>query len=191
MNRLQFRNSVILFTFCSIFIFSSCQHNTKEHAESPYFTAFFTGNEEAILRDINFNITPDEVKKIELSKLYETTTDHLFYEFSYPTDSTAFSEYANVQYFFNENNLLDIITADIYLNDTIQQENLKNSITDYYNQRFGDAEENANNFPTWTSSFKDKSLDKKLPYSITLKKLDDELDDEAIGLTVEYYLQRE
>lgn len=188
---MQHKYRYTLFTFCLIFTFSSCKHDTKEQAKSSYFTAFFTGNEDAILRDINFNITPDEVKKTEQSKLYETTTDHLFYEFSYPTDSTAFSEYANVQYFFNENNLLDIITADIYLNDTIQQENLKNSITDYYIQRFGDAEKNNYNFPTWTSTFKDKSLDKEFKYTVTLKKLDSELDDEAIGLTVEYYLQRE
>ncbi len=177
----------ILFITSTLF---SCHNETKKNAESPYFTAFFTGNEDAVLRDINFNISADEIKKTELSKLYETTSDHLFYIFSFPTDSTAFSEYANVQYFFNENNQLDIITADIYLNDTIQQDNLENSITDYYNQRYGDAETNANNFPTWSGTFKDISIDKKYPYSITLKDLDDETDDDAIGLTVEYYLQR-
>jgi hypothetical protein len=116
-----------------IFLFNlaACQQNnnkaTIENA-SPYFSNFFTGNEDAVLRGIQFNCTPDELKKLEKAKLYESTPDHLFYEFSYPKDSTTFSEYANIQYFFNENNQLDIIIAEIYLNDSTQEQQLKNNL---------------------------------------------------------------
>lgn len=167
-----------------VLIITSCKHNNYRDSlknPSPFFTNFFTGSEENVLRDVNFNISQDELKKIEKSKLYESTPDHLFYEFSFPTDSTSFSEYANVQYFFNEDNELDIMTADIYLNDSSQQEKLNHTLTDYYNLRFGNPEKDENDHSVWKAKYRDKKTDKKINYSIALKELEDEY-----GVSLEY-----
>ncbi len=178
----SFTSCFLIIGFC-IFCLVSCQHDSKDSAKdtSPYFINFFTGSDADIFRDVNFNITQDELKKIETSKLYESTADHLFYEFSFPTDSTAFSEYANVQYFFDENNQLDIITSDIYLNDSIQEKNLKNTLTAYYNTRFGKADADENNNDVWKSTFQDKKTSEKYDYSIALKELADDY-----GVSLEY-----
>ena len=185
---LRFNLKNVCLVLVAPFLFSSCQHDDKKsdlEDASPYFTNFFTGNDEAVLRDISFNMNPDEVKKVEPSKLYETTADHLFFEFSYPTDSTAFSEYANVQYFFNENNQLDIITADIYLNDSIQEQKLRNTLTQYYNKRYGNPDADDNNVSVWSDSYKDLKTNTKLNYSIAIK----DLEDDDFGVSIEYLKQ--
>lgn len=193
MLQIQLKNRNLFLILCSLLCFSSCHLNNKKedlNNASPYFTAFFTGNEASVLRNINFNMNSDEVKRIEPSKLFESTSDHLFYEFSFPTDSTAFSEYANIQYFFNENNQLDVISNHIYLNDTLQQNKLEKTLTLYFNEKLGDSEINADKEAFWTSTFKDISNRKKYNYTVSVKDLEDDQDDKAIGITVEYYLLR-
>jgi hypothetical protein len=131
-------------------LFSACRNNAAEKYEltdaSPYFAPLMQDDDASVWRGMDFKLTADEIKKLEKAKLYETTPDHLFYEFSYPDDSTALSEYANIQYFFNENGLLDIITADIYLNDSAQQDKLYNTFSQYYTLRYGDPETDDNNY---------------------------------------------
>lgn len=176
---------VFFFSLCSLlFILNSCHFGKNKislKAPSPFFTDLFTGNEDAVFRGINFNETSDAVKKIEKAKLYESTSDHLFYEFTYPKDSTPFSEYANLQYFFNEENQLDIITADIYLSDSIQEVKLKNTLTEYYNMRFETDDENESEYPVWKATFEDVKEDKKYNYSISLKEVSDDF-----GVSLEY-----
>lgn len=168
----------------TILSLTSCHHDDHKNAvqdASPYFTHFMTGSEDYVLRNIGFNLTPEELKKKETSKLYEETPDHLFYEFSFPTDSTAFSEYANIQYFFNENNQLDIITADIYMNDSTQENKLRNNLTQYYNLRYGSPEKDENDQEVWKGSYEDKKTSQSYPYSVDIKDLDDDY-----GVSIEY-----
>lgn len=183
-NRLNI-NLICFFVLGScIFILNSCRFNEDKviiKDASPYFTNLFTGKEDAVFRGINFNETSDGVKKAEKAKLYESTSDHLFYEFTYPKDSTLFSEYANIQYFFNEENQLDIITADIYLTDSVQELKLKNTLTQYYNLRFEADEENESEYPVWKATFEDVNADKKYNYSISLKEVNDDF-----GVSLEY-----
>lgn len=168
----------------ALFLLYSCRNNqTKNEIQnaSPYFKAFITGDEKYVLRDINFNLTSEEIKEKETSKLYEETPDHLFYEFSFPTDSTAFSEYANIQYFFNENNQLDIIIADIYMNDSIQENILRNNLTDYFNYKYGTQVKNDDDQEVWKGTFLDDKSNKSYYYTIDIKKLEDDF-----GVSLEY-----
>lgn len=179
---LNFTSCVLILGSCILY-FTSCHHDSKDAIKdaSPYFTGLFTGNEDAVFRGINFNETSDAVKKTETSKLYESTPDHLFYEVTFPKDSTPFSEYANVQYFFNENNQLDIITADIYLTDSLQEIKLKNTLTSFYNQQYKSEDNEENNYSTWKGKFTDKDDGKKYNFSVSLKELADDY-----GVSLEY-----
>ena len=134
-----------------------------------------------MLRGVDFNISQDELKKIEKSKLYESTSDHLFYEFSYPKDSTPFAEYANVEYFFDENNKLDIITTDIYLSDSFQEVTLQKKFIEYYNKRYGNSKNDDYAYDVWNGSFKDKTFGAKHKYTVALKPLENDN-----GVTLEY-----
>ena len=67
--KLEFKMYHAQFAFCllvSFFALTSCKHENEIKDASPYFTGFYNNNENSILRDINFNMTPDEVKKIEI-----------------------------------------------------------------------------------------------------------------------------
>jgi len=168
----------------ALLLLHSCRNdNAKNEIKdpSPYFKTFITGDEKNVLRDINFNLSADEIKKNETSKLYEETPDHLFYEFSFPTDSTAFSEYANIQYFFDENNQLDIITADIYMNDSIQENKLRNNLMDYYTYKYGSLQKDDNEQDVWKGTFTDKKTNQSYYYSVAIKKLEDDY-----GVSIEY-----
>ncbi len=169
---------------CVFILLNSCKNEATKISvknPSPYFTNFFSEHEEGILKSISFNSQAGEIKKIEKSKLYESSNDHLFYEFSYPKDSTPFEEYANIHYYFNEANTLDIITADIYLNDSIQEQQLKNNLIDYYTQQFGNPKTDDYGYTTWNASKKEKKTDKEYSYSVAIKKLKDDY-----GINLEY-----
>jgi hypothetical protein len=177
-------NLQITFYILLVITLNSCNHDNKAKDikdASPYFINLFSGNVTTLFRNQNFNSSLDEVKKIETSKLYESTADHLFYEFSYPKDSTPFLEYANIQYFFNEKNELDIITSDIFLSDSIQVLNLRNSLTQYFIKLYGNAEKNENGYDIWKSEFDDKKLNKKFPFTVAINDLTDEY-----GIKLEY-----
>lgn len=175
----------VLLPLCVVLLIISCHRENNSGYTltnpSPYFSNLFSLKEEAVCRGIQFNMNAEDVKKTEKAKLYEATADHLFYEFSYPEDSTSTSEYANLQYFFNENGQLDIITIDIFLNDSIQEKKLKNTFTEYFNQRYGKSETDSYSYDVWTGNFEDKKLDKDFNYSVALKKLENES-----GISLEY-----
>lgn len=177
--------TLFLFIITGLLIFQACKNKSSVKYElenaSPYFTPLVDLNDESVWRGINFNLSAAEVKKLEKAKLYETTPDHLFYEFSYPEDSTTISEYANIQYFFDENGKLDIITSDIFMNDSTQESQLKNTFIQYFNQRFGSSETDSYNYEVWKGSYEDKTLKKEIYYSVALKKLKDEF-----GVTLEF-----
>jgi hypothetical protein len=180
---------IILSLTISSLLFISCHHDNKEDKTSPYFTHFYTGNKDAILRDIHFDMSPDEVKSIEKSRLYEATEDHLFYEFSYPTDSTAFSEYAEVQYFFDENDKLDVIASHLFLNDSTLEKGLRTSLQQYFNQRYGSAEADKNS-ELWNGDFTDKKTGTDYNYTIRVKNIVKQSDDDLTGVSIEYHLER-
>ena len=151
-------NSVLILGSC-ILILTSCKHDkyAKEIKDaSPYFTNFFTGTDEDILRNVNFNVSLDEVKKIEQAKLYETTADHLFYE-------------------------LDIITTDIYLNDSAQVAQTKKSFEQYYTKRYGKSERDEKGYDIWNGEFTDTKTKKDFNYSVALTELEEE-----VGIKIEY-----
>jgi hypothetical protein len=169
----------------SVILLQSCwnkNHSNSLENPSPYFKNFMPGNEDAVLRNIGFNVSPEEIKKMETSKLYEETPDHLFYEYSFPTDSTPFSEYANIQYFFNEENQLDIITADIYMSDSLQENKLRNNLTDYFNHRYGSASKEDNGEEVWNGKYKDKNTNSTYKYTVDIK----DLEDNDYGVSIEY-----
>lgn len=165
-------------------IIQSCWNKSKTYIikdPSPYFTDFYALKDNSILRGIQFNSKADEIIKTEKAKLYDKTNDHLFYEYTFPKDSTSFSEYANVQYFFDENKLLDIITVDIYLNDSLQEKSLNASIIQYFNQRYGNSESDEKKYLVWKDKFQNKITKKEQEYSVAMKKLDNDY-----GLKIEY-----
>lgn len=167
-----------------VLLLAACRHEGKQadfKDASPYFTAFFPKEENGVLRGIQFNMQEDDVKKMEKSKLYETTPDHLFYEFSYPKDSTEFEEYANVQYFFDENGKLDIITTDIFLNDSMQEEKLKSDILRYFGALYGKSHTDDYDYDVWDAVYEDRKNGKQYNYTIALKGLDNDY-----GISLEY-----
>jgi hypothetical protein len=161
----------------------SCRNESQGEVKdaSPYFTNFFAKDDKGVLRGISFGMTQEEIKKMEKAKLFESTADHLFYEFSYPKDSTNFGEYANVQYFFDENSRLDIITADIFLNDSIQENKLKTSLVQYFNSQYGTSKSDDYDYDVWKGKTDVKNSGEKANFSVALKGLDDDY-----GVKLEY-----
>ncbi len=170
----------------SFFACKNKSNGENKNATSPYFNELFQANSDAVFRAISFNLDADAVKKIETAKLYETTSDHLFYELSFPKDTSLFVEYANLQYFFNANNQLDIITADVFLNDAAQEEKLIQALKSYFDDNYTSIKNENGNFPMWEASAYDKKSDKDLDYTIALKDNPDDF-----GISLEFLLTEE
>ena len=183
----QKSTKIVSILYIVVLCMIACKHkknNSDIKITSPYFSTMMKLNENGVFRGLNFNMDVDAVQKVESSKLFETTSDHLFYELSFPVDSSQFVEYANLQYFFNGNNQLDIITADVFLNDSIQEKELYQSLKKYFDDNFDAINNDNGNFLIWRARFKDSKLDENFDYTIGLKNFT-----EDYGVTIEYLLQ--
>lgn len=180
----MYLKKIILFIVVVVSIYA-CNNHNKKHSKSnlPYIAYLFQGNDKNVFRNIDFNTSIDVVKKTETSKLFDATTDHLFYELTFPKDSTTFSEYANLQYFFNENNKLDIIIADVFFADSTQQTIFFSDLLSYFDDNFDKQDNNDTDYPIWKATFKDPSTEKEFDYTIALKEKKDEN-----AVSIEYML---
>ena len=152
---------IVLLFFIIISSFYACKNNSsKEETKinSPYFSPLLTNKNTSVFRGIDFNSSAENIKQTENAKLYEATSDHLFYELDFPNDTSQFIEYANIQYFLNPKNKLDIITVDVFLNDTIQEMTLKIDLLNYFNSKFKKIRNDDGTFPMWETTFEDSDL---------------------------------
>ncbi len=160
----------------------SCQHRqySKDIKNpSPYFAALMDGNDNTVFHGIDFNMSEDDIRKKEKSKLYENTNDHLFYTFTFPKDSTAFQEYADIEYFFDKNGKAEIFTSTIYVNDSLQQLQLMETFHQYYNNRYGSAKKDDYGYDVWKGTM--ESSEDDYDYSIGLSPAKEEY-----GIVLEY-----
>lgn len=174
----------IFYLLISIVLYGaiSCKNENKSNKEfaSPYFSPLFKANNAFVYRNAMFGYSVDEIKKSETAKLYDATVDHLFYEFSFPKDSTLFSEYANVNYFFDENNQLDIITTDVFLSDSAQVDALSTALNEHFTALYGNKIETDVEKPFWNGSIRNKE-NKEINYTISYSTLSDD-----IGISIEF-----
>ncbi len=167
-----------------IALFFMCLYACKNHKysekitnRSPYFSAIVGDNDENVFRNVNYQLTPEQIKKIETSKLYENAPDHLFYEITFPDDSSKFQEYADLEYYFNDQNKLDIVVAKVYVNDSLQQDQLLSNLRQYYTEKLGNSSLDNYNYETW-QGIEPKNKSK---YSVGIQTLPKEF-----GLILEY-----
>jgi hypothetical protein len=159
-----------------LIILYSCKNENNIKIKNPtvYFEQLITKEKKAIFKNLNFDFTLDEVKKIENAQLYDATNEHLFYSYNFPKDSTNFVEYADIKYFFDEESILKIITANIYLNDSIQETQLLENFKEYYTIKYGDTKLDDYEYDNWDATADSKNTKGKYYYNIGIKKLKDE-----------------
>jgi len=149
----------------------------------PIFSAIVGDNDNNIFRNVNFGLKQDVVKKAETSKLFDFAPDHMFYEVTFPDDSSKFQEYADIEYYFNEKDILDIVVAKIYVNDSIQQSQLLANLQQYYTNKLGKSSVDKYNGEFWKGEYKlDKS--KAMDYYVFMEPLPKEF-----GISLEFKLQ--
>lgn len=159
----------------SIFLFS-CKNENDIEVSNPsiYYKELITKEKKAIFKNINFDFTLEEVKKVENAQLYEATPEHLFYSYNFPKDSSLFVEYADIKYFFDEENTLKIITANIYLNDSVQESQLLENFKEYYTIKYGDTKIDDYDYDNWDATADSRNKKGKYYYNIAIKKLENE-----------------
>jgi hypothetical protein len=173
------QTAYFLFCLCTLLACQNGQYTKEISNPSPYFTALMEGNDHSVFHGADLNMNQDEVREKEKSKLYERTQDHLFYSLVFPKDSTVFSEYADIQYFFDNKGGVEIISASIYLNDSTQQEHLANTFRQYYNIRYGDAGKDEYGYEVWKGTLEAQEDD--YDYTIGLNQMKEEF-----GIVLEY-----
>lgn len=166
---------LILYILLIFLIFSSCdklfkKDYTLEHPElkAPTFSAIFDMDDNHLFRGIDFDDKKEHVMKLESGKgtLINQEDFALFYEVELPKDSLKHYEYANVNYFFN-NNKCDIICVEYHLVDSLKIETTENALNTYFNILYGDAHEDDFGYQVWTW---DNEKDKNHHYDVAVKR---------------------
>ncbi|MBX7224448.1 MAG: hypothetical protein K1X55_00325 [Chitinophagales bacterium] len=162
----------ILF-FC--LIFSSCERLFKKdrslgHPElkATSFSSIFDIDDNHLFRGIDFDDKKEHIMKLENGKstLINQEDFALFYEVELPKDSLKNYEYANINYFFN-NNKCDVISVEYQLVDSTRIEMTEKAITTYFNLLYGDAHEDDYGYQVWTW---DNDKDKDHHYDVAIKR---------------------
>ena len=163
----------IPYLLLTILLFS-CNRTEKIEVSNPitYFEALITDDKDAIFKNINFDFTIDDVANAEKSKQYDSTETYLAYSYDFPKDTSKFIEYADIKYFFDEQKILKIITANIYLNDSIQEIQLLENFKEYYTHKYGSAKLDDYQYYTWDATADSKNTKGKYYFNIGIKKLD-------------------
>lgn len=169
----------LLFSFLILYSCRSRKFSENITNPSPYFSALMEGHDNTVFHGIDFNLQQDDIRKIEKAKLYERTTDHLFYSYVFPKDSTPFSEYADIEYFFDKAGKMEIITSSIYANDSLQQKFLIETFHQYFNNRYGEPKKDDYGYDVWKGTM--EASDDDYDYSVGMSPLNDEY-----GIKLEY-----
>ncbi len=150
---------------------------------APYFTKIFDTDTTSVLRGFNFGQPQQAIKNAENERLefIQQSNDHLYYEFNL-FDDTIGTDYAELKYFFDSKGLLDIITVNYFINDSIIIEEFSEYLLNRFEEKYGHFYIDNDGYTVWENTYMDKdNINKK--YDIAVKKLI-KLNDP--GLTIEY-----
>jgi hypothetical protein len=67
------------------------------------------------------------------------------------------------------------------MNDSIQENKLRNNLMDYYTYKYGSLQKDDNEQDVWKGTFTDKKTNQSYYYSVAIKKLEDDY-----GVSIEY-----
>ena len=179
-------------------LFSSCNsrntNNENEHsadenaaAEKPheYYDKVFQPDTNYVFRNVNFLQSKKEVAQLEEDngglKLLDDAKSYLFYEVDLSSDTSRSIDYAEVKYFFDVNDALDIISVNYYIADSSDISAVNLSLNKSFTKRFGNSYIDSQNYMVWESSFNKDGI--ATLYEVAMKKL---IQINDPGITVEY-----
>ena len=169
--------------FIFSFVFFIACKSDKIVIKNPtvFFQELIADDKNAIFKNINFDFSKDDVIDAEKSQQYDATESYLAYSYNFPKDTSKFVEYADIKYFFDEHDVLKIITVNVYLNDSIQETQLLDNFKEYYSHKYDAPKIDEYQYYSWDATADSKITKGKYYYNIGIKKLAGEY-----GLALEF-----
>jgi len=115
---------------------------------SPYVEKLFVPDLD-FFRNTHLGMPLVKVKTTEKIKPANTESNLLRYEILYPKDSTTYEEYADIEYNFNDDDKLDIITGNIYTSHQQLADSIYRDITRYLQYNFGTHNTDDYHYDVW------------------------------------------
>ncbi|MDX2002157.1 MAG: hypothetical protein SFW35_06985 [Chitinophagales bacterium] len=107
-------------------------------------------SEKGFIRGVEFDMTKEQVKKIEKDTLVEESERFL----GYVNELNKGKDHLQVEYFFNEKNQLDQIMINYYLNEEDDVQDLIADLTEYFNKKIGPGKKDEAGWNIW--NYEDK-----------------------------------
>ena len=145
---------------------SACRHDSDALKKYGPFFKTVMRSEDGAFRGFNFGEKQDSISKKEAGAATETDKDYLYYEYRIGSEGTF-----NVTYDFDEDGLNEI-QSDVFVNDPNQTDSVFNSFKTYFDDHFG-KEESDMGYNVWSVK-SDKYGDVKI-----------NLSDQSSGLTTD------
>lgn len=148
-----------------------------------YFNAIFDrDSEDGVIRGFAFGVLQKDIEATEndLIDLIESNEQLSFYEILLSNDTTKNIDYAEIKYFYNSENKLDIATINYYVEDSLVNMLLFENISKAYEKRFGHSYVDVDGYNVWTS---ENSSASGFDIALKMKQL---LNLNEPGITLEY-----
>jgi hypothetical protein len=161
--------------------FSSCNQFQRLDKRSKLIAA----SKEGVIRGVNFDISPDSVKKLETLTPDIDQDGFLSYSLipkDFPNDTLK------VDYMFNSDNQLDIIAIDYKTNDQEGLKDITENLREFFQKRYGEGRQDELGWNTW--DFKDTTT--AIPGTIEIVLLiENDPDYQGVKLELVKYFEEE
>ncbi len=148
---------------------SSVTHTTSE----KYLSSVFISENDKVFRNVNLDMALNLVKEAEdVSELNLTseTKNYLHFEQDLNIDTLKGVDYVEVKYIFDDQDRLDIITVNYYIQDSLVNNDVFNHLNESFNEKYGDYYIDSDGYTVWESSYqRADTLD--VVYDIGIRKL--------------------
>lgn len=144
------------------------------HSEAmDYYNRVFLPEHSRIFRRVDLDMEPDAVRGMEDGgnlRLTGESPRHLQYEADLRTDSVRGSDYVDVKYVFDDQDRLDIVTVNYYIQDTALIHGLFDHLNQVFDSLYGDYYIDSDGYTVWESTYK-RPDSTEVVFDIGMRKL--------------------
>lgn len=138
-----------------------------------YYNRVFLPEHSRVFRRVELDMEPQTVRSLEDAgnlRLAGESPRHLQYEADLRTDSLRGSDYVDVKYVFDDQDRLDIVTVNYYIQDTALINGLFDHLHRVFGNLYGDFYIDSDGYTVWESTYK-RPDSTEVVFDIGMRKL--------------------
>jgi hypothetical protein len=137
-----------------------------------YYEKIFLPDKGKTFRDISLDLSVSAVRDVEARydlDLTDESPDYLQYEMDLKVDTVNGVDYVEVKYIFDQQDRLDIVTVNYYIQDSLVVNRLFDHLNTSFIEKYGDYYLDSDGYTVWEDSYT-REDEQEVTYDIGIRK---------------------